>query len=130
MSLTPKKKQAKRILFVYTLGLFALFLLSYTSFSIPCLWKLVTGIPSPGCGLSRAFVLAGQFQLIQAIQMNFLFLPLSLLLLAYFFAAMMDLFFHRPALFHLNAILKNKWLISFTFLLVMLSWYVNIVRGI
>ena len=128
--MSTDKKHAKRVLWVYALGVGLVVLISLTPFVIPCLWKLLTGIPCPACGITRSFMLAGQFQFLAAIRMNILFLPLALGMIGYFFAALAELFLDKPAIGHLNAFLAKWWVIALAILLMAASWYYNIARGI
>ena len=97
---------------------------------IPCLWKLATGVPSPGCGLTRAFVLATNLDFLGAIRLNILFLPIVASLLAYLTCDFIDIFWRKGAVSRLNRLAGSKWVIGLAVLLMALSWYYNIVRGI
>jgi len=124
------KIRAKRVLCAYAIGVLALLLFLYTPLYIPCLFKLITGIQSPGCGLSRAFMMASQFDFWGAITINILFLPLAIGMAVYFVCALLDLFTDRRAIRRMNSILSKKWVIAAAALLMCISWYYNIVRGI
>ncbi len=45
-------------------------------FGIPCVFRAVTGIACPGCGMTRALLLASQWQWSEAWRMNPLLFPL------------------------------------------------------
>lgn len=51
-------------------------------FGIPCPFSALTGWSCPGCGMTRAIVLAGQLQWSEAWRMNPLLLPLLALCIA------------------------------------------------
>jgi hypothetical protein len=51
-----------------------------TRFTV-CLFKNLTGVPCPSCGMTRAFLFLGHGQIRQAIALNPLALPVALLLL-------------------------------------------------
>ena len=105
-----------------------MFLTINTSFSVPCLFKLITGIPCPGCGLTRAFVLASQFNFIGAITANILFLPVFIGMAAFLLCAVLDAFFGKQAVKRLNLALNKKWIIALLAMLTAVSWYFNITR--
>jgi len=124
------KAQAKQILIGYGICTAVAIFFIYSPFSIPCILKLITGIQSPGCGLSRSFALAIQLDIIGAVTMNILFLPLTMGMAAYFFGAWLDLFTDKKAINRLNAFFAQKWVIVLAILLTLVSWYYNIIRGI
>jgi hypothetical protein len=35
-----------------------------------CLWKAITGVPCPGCGMTRSFAFLAHGDLVEAIEMN------------------------------------------------------------
>lgn len=51
-------------------------LLSYEGFGIPCIFHAATGFACPGCGMTRALVLASQLHGAEALRMNPLIFPL------------------------------------------------------
>jgi len=125
-----EKSRAKKVLIAYGIGLFVLGAVIYTPLNIPCLFKLVTGISCPGCGIGRALVLASRFDFIGAITMNILFLPLTVGAAIYFICAVLDAFAGKSAIKRFNSICSSKWVIIGAALLMCLSWYYNIIRGI
>ena len=125
-----RKLKEKKILLAYAIGALILIITVNTPFSVPCLWRLATGIPSPACGLTRAFVLASRFYFLEAVKMNILFLPLVVGMAVYFICALVDLFSDMQAIKRFNSIMARKWVISLAVMLMALSWYYNIVRGI
>lgn len=126
----PSKQHAKRVIIVYGIGILVFFITTNTPLSIPCLFKFATGIPSPGCGLTRAFVLASQFDFIGAVTMNILFLPISVGMAVYLACALADYFADKQSIRRLNSLLAKKWIITLAVMLTAVSWYYNIVRGI
>ena len=124
------KRFARRVIFAYVVGVLALLIAANTPFYIPCLWKLAFGIASPACGLTRAFILASQFNLIEAAKMNILFLPLAVGMAIYFACALADAFFGKQAIKRFNCFFSQKWFIALAAVLAALSWYYNIVREI
>jgi len=124
------KSHAKKVLLIYGSGVLLAIIAYHTPFFIPCVWKWLTGIPCPACGITRAFLLAGQFRWVEAIQMNLLFLPLFFGMIAYFICAVVELCTNKYAIKWFNSILAKKWVIALVIALTALSWYYNIVRDI
>jgi hypothetical protein len=50
--------------------------LAADGFGIPCVFRAVTGMACPGCGMTRALLLASQWQWSEAWRMNPLLFPL------------------------------------------------------
>ena len=124
------KKHFKKITIVL-LMVFLVFVVAVNSpLHIPCLWKLFFNIQSPACGLTRSFILASQFKIVDAIKMNILFLPLFIGAMAYYVCTAIDAFANKQTLKHFNLFLSKKWVIAIAVGVMILSWYYNIVRGI
>ena len=124
------KEQAKRILSVFGIGVLIFLVIINTSFYIPCLWKVIFEIQCPGCGLTRAFEYASRLDFINAVRMNILFLPLIVGMAAYFICAILDVFLNLDSVKRIDKIMTTKWMIAFAVILMILSWYYNIIRGI
>ena len=120
----------KKIIFVYGLGVLGLIIIRNTPISIPCLFKLLFNMPCPGCGLIRAFVLASQFDFVNAFKMNILSIVLMIGMSVYFICALVELVLKKPAIQHFNAILAKKWIVVPSVILMAASWYYNFVRNI
>ena len=127
---TLEKSRAKKVLIAYGIGLLALAIAIYTPLHVPCVFKLLTGLACPGCGLSRAFVMASRFDFIGAATINILFLPLVVGAAIYFICAILDAFAGKSAITRFNSIFAHKWVIVLASLLMCVSWYYNIIRGI
>jgi len=121
------KTYAFLILIAFGLGLLVLILTIHTSFSIPCLFRQLTGIPCPACGLTSSFVLASRLDA-GAVISNILFLPLAAGMATYLACAILDAFFGKTAINRLNALLGRWWVILIAVLLTVTSWYLNISR--
>jgi len=115
---------------MYSLGVAAALLAFATPFSMPCIFKLVTGLPCSGCGLTRSVVLAMQLDFVGAITMNILFLPLAIGAMAYFSGALLDLFAGKHTIDWLNAFLAKKLILAIIVMLAAVSWGYNIIRGL
>ena len=100
------------------------------SIYIPCVFKLLFGIPCPGCGLFRAGVLLSRLDFVNAIRMNIMLLPLLIVGVIHFTCALIDALSNKGAIVRFNAFLAKKWVIAAAILLMIVSWYYNIVRGI
>jgi len=127
------KRRAGRVLLFFAGAAAALLLIYLTPFSIPCIFKTITGIPCPGCGVTRAFLLLLQFDILGAITMNIMFLPLILGGGAYLACAVKDFFAKgsvKSDIKRFENFFNRKWMIAPAALLVALSWWYNIARGI
>jgi len=129
-SILHVKSLAKIILLFYAAGAVYFIIVTHLSFSIPCLFRLAAGFPCPGCGLTRAFVLAGRFDFIGAAKMNILFLPLSAVMTAFLGAALIDVFGNKNAIARAGSFFAKKWIVVLAAVLICASWWFNIVRGL
>ncbi|MCL2851964.1 MAG: DUF2752 domain-containing protein [Defluviitaleaceae bacterium] len=120
----------KRVLLAYGVGVLAFIAAINTSIFIPCVFKLIFDIPCPGCGLFRAGIYISRFDFVNAFKMNILVLPLMAGVAAHFTCTLIDAFSNKRAATRLNALLMNKWIVAAAVLLMLASWYYNIVRGI
>lgn len=49
--------------------------------TIPCLFKSITNIPCPGCGLTRAFLAIMKFDFLSALKYNLVSIPIFIILI-------------------------------------------------
>ena len=125
------KAHAIKVAVFFPIGILIFLTLVYVPnihFAIPCFFLRITGIPCPGCGLTRAFAAISRFDLVEAIRANILFLPLTLGGAAYFICALVEVFSGKPAIARFNSILSKKWIIALAVILTALSWIYNIIR--
>ena len=101
-------------------------MIANTPVFIPCLVRLLIDIPCPGCGLTRAFAMASRFDILGAITMNLLFLPIALGGAAYFAGAVLDVFTGKHVVNWLNKFLSKKWIIALAVVLTGVSWGYNV----
>ena len=73
-------KEKKQILFIFLIllvfGILVVFI-----FDVNCIFKSITSIPCPGCGLTRGFRSLFKGNLIEAEQYNILTIPIFIFLL-------------------------------------------------
>lgn len=120
------KNNKIKILISY-IGLIFLFLI-YFEFNIPCLFKNIFHIPCPSCGMTRAFKLIITLNIIESFHYNILALPLFLTIIIIFILNIIDIIFIKNNINKfINLIIKNYYLII---ILLLISWIINIYRGI
>ncbi|NMB34890.1 MAG: DUF2752 domain-containing protein [Firmicutes bacterium] len=95
-----------------------------------CPFKFFTGIPCPGCGLTRAFKSILKFNLAEAIRLNILSPIIFLWFSITFFALIYDMVFNTDYIDKIIYIKLNAYHYIGIILLVLLSLYFNIIRGI
>ena len=117
-----KIKQKILILTVY-ISLILIFLICLT-YNPPCLIKKIFNIQCPACGITRAIKEILKFNIIKSFSYNILALPI-VLLLSYIF--IVNIFNTEKALKNIQTISKHYYIISF---MIVLSWIINIYRGI
>ncbi len=97
-------------------------------FDVDCVFKSTIGVPCPGCGLTRGFreLLSGH--LLKAEGYNVLTIPIFLFLLIFFVLLVYDLCFKEEmvSLFFTKIVNTYKVILF----IVLISWIVNIIRGI
>ena len=71
------KNRTKNILILFILIVFFLFVLTVP---VTCIFKSVTGISCPACGMTRAFISILYFNFIDAFLLNILSIPLFIFL--------------------------------------------------
>ncbi|MCL2575906.1 MAG: DUF2752 domain-containing protein [Defluviitaleaceae bacterium] len=127
------KKPAKMFFALVGIFIIAVLLYLYTPFRMPCMLNTTTGIPCPGCGLTRATIHAINFEIVDAIAMNILFTPLALVFTAYFTLSAIDIFsrkLHLSRVSRLTNIITSKWGVRIIIALLSISWVYNLIRGI
>lgn len=103
------------------------FLLILSIIPATCLFKKVTGIYCPACGMTRAFYsIIYNFDLIQAFSYNILSIPLFIFIVSSSFILIYEIitnkFNYIPKLLQL---LSNQLVLAFIFIFVIISFIVN-----
>jgi len=124
------KRQAVIIVFLYAIGVLVFLLIAHTPFYLPCMFKLMTGIPCPTCGLTRAFLYIYQLNIIGAVKMNILTAPIVIGLIIHFTSAIIDLIYNNKMLNRFNSFFAKSWVLVTVLILISISWAYNIYRGI
>jgi len=119
---------SKKVIAVYIIGVLGFFALRNTPISIPCIFRLIFGIPCPACGLTRAFILISQLRFVDAMRMNILSVPLFLGGIVYFVCAVSETFTGKEVLRGFNIMLARCWVIAFAAVLVGVSWWYNLAQ--
>lgn len=118
------------ILVIYSV----LLIMDYSNFSMHtgtlCVFKNITGVPCPGCGLGRATVAIFKGSFLESFHYNIIAIPFTLAVFISFIWLLTDLIRKRNSFFEtINRKLPFVYLIPF-FVLTAISWLVNIIRGI
>ena len=93
-----------------------------------CFFKLITGIPCPGCGMGRATLALLHGDIPLSFSYNILCIPFSLAMWVAFCWAIIDLFQHKESFYRFSRkdFSINTKLLLFGLLFV--DWIVNIIR--
>jgi len=122
-------------IFLLTIGVYCLggtYLLFYDRlpFQIPCPIHLVTGIPCPGCGMTRAFHCIINWNIVEALHENILSIFLFVFLFILPFWIFIDTYKGTESLYCVMRSRWNKPAIVIATVLLVLSWIWNIFKEI
>jgi hypothetical protein len=114
-------------------GYLALFSFDNLSFqnNIPhCVFKLVTGIPCPGCGMGRSTIELFSGNILNSFRYNILCFPFTLMIIISLFWMFADIVKKKETFFmFINQNMKKKYKFLL-FAIVIINWTVNIIREI
>jgi hypothetical protein len=83
------KNRTKNILIILIVILFLLFVMNIP---VTCIFKSVTGISCPACGMTRAFISIVHFNFIDAFFLNILSIPLFIFMVISIFILIVEIF--------------------------------------
>lgn len=113
------------------LGLYVVLILIFLfllNIKFICPFKYLFNIPCMFCGMTRAFRCIIHFNIIESFSYNILALPLFLVLIFIFVICLYDLIFDKNILKKVfDIIIKYYYVIIVLFLI---SWIINIIRGV
>ncbi len=95
-----------------------------------CPFKLVTGIPCPACGSTRATIHLLNGHLLKSVQINPFGLVSTILLMISVLWMLLDIFRKKETFFKF---LKKNWSLeikTLLFLIVIINWIFNIYKGL
>lgn len=117
------KNRTKNILILLVLILFLLFILNVP---VTCIFKSVTGISCPSCGMTRAFFAILQFNFIDAFFLNILSIPLFLFIVISVIIMIIEIFRNKfeyvPKLLNF---LSNYWYVFIILLILSFIWNIS-----
>jgi hypothetical protein len=91
-----------------------------------CIFRNITGLKCPGCGMYKGTYYLFQGKLFKAIESNIIILFISLFILTFLVLLVFDILFERNYLNSFeNKILTNKIFILFTIILLLISLFYN-----
>lgn len=114
---------------ILTISLGLGMLVYFDIISIPCLFKTISNLPCPGCGMTRAFKCILKFDLVESFSYNILGIPLFLFLCASFVSLVFDIIRNENSFENKLIKFLEKYYIIIIVLLV-ISLIVNIFRKI
>ena len=104
--MSKKQEISSLIIFILIILVTYLIYYSFTGNGIPCMFKKLTGLYCPGCGITRMFLSLLRFDIYQAFRYN----PLVFILLAtYLFYIIIDLVKYSKTNKHLKISNKIYW---------------------
>ena len=125
------KIKAHLDLIALSLGGLYLIFLTFVPISwqgIPCLFLMFTGLPCPGCGMTRAFQQILRWNWVDAFNYNLLAIPVFLGFLAFFLITVLCYITKVDLLPKFKEISKKKapFIIVIGFALMAVSWILNL----
>ena len=117
-----------KLMAIEVLSLLFILVMHYVGIPLYCPFKLITGIPCPGCGGHRVLFAMIQGNIIEAICIN----PLSVILILFAFIAPVWLFvdcYRGTDILH--RVMKSKWswkTITIVALIIIANWIWNIYK--
>lgn len=95
-----------------------------------CIFKLITGVPCPGCGIGRGTIAFFNGNFADAFSSNILCIPITICIIISICWLLFDLFRGKETFFRtINRRIPFYYLVPF-FILTAISWAINIYRGI
>lgn len=111
------------IMILLVFGMLVVFFLD-----VDCVFKSITELPCPGCGLTRGFRALFHGNIIRAEQYNILTIPIFLFITVAILLFFIDLIKHSNRLEQLFHKLGQHY--KLIILIIFISWIINIIRGI
>lgn len=105
------------------------YLIFHFSWRPECIFKKITSLPCPGCGLTRGFEAILKGNILSSFSYNILSFPLFLMLVVFILLLLYDFFTNKNILFEFMNRMFTKYY-KIIFMLLGISWIVNFYRGI
>ncbi len=97
-------------------------------FDINCIFKSLTGIPCPGCGLTRGFRALFSGNIIKAESYNILTIPIFLFFILLSILLTIDILTNNNYSERVLKIASKHYILLI--IIVCISWAINIIRGV
>ena len=120
-------KENKQVLFLLLILLVFGILVVFV-FDVNCIFKNITGIPCPGCGLTRGFRALFNGNIIEAEKYNVLTIPIFITLIALGLLMIIDTIQKTNKTSKLLQKISKHY--KLLIIIVIINWIINIARGI
>jgi hypothetical protein len=94
-----------------------------------CLFKHFTGIPCPGCGMTRSVIFLSQFKFWEAFKMNPLICFFGAGVFIYSMHCLGKAFFGHRTPEIVSTILNSRWIKNVIILMILINWFYLIIAG-
>lgn len=95
-----------------------------------CLFKIITGVPCPGCGMGRATICLSKGDIIKSLHYNILAIPFNIFIIIIIIWLLYDIFSSKNSLYNFIKKPLKKHIKIIIFVLLIINWIINIYNEI